>query len=63
MAQLQDQAYAFLTTQEVAQRYRVSVRTVEGWHYRGIGPASQRIGGRRLYPIHALAKFEEITGF
>ena len=59
----QDPPHMFFTTREVADRYRVSVRTVEGWHYRGVGPASRRIGGRRLYPIHELAKFEQITGF
>ena len=56
-------SYLFLTTEEVAARYRVSIRTVEGWNYRGVGPASVRIGGRRLFPIHSLAQFEQITGF
>ena len=55
--------HQFLTRHEVADRYRVSNRTVEGWHDRGIGPESIRVGGRRLYTIAALAKFEQITGF
>lgn len=63
MTPIQDQPHVFLTTQEVAARYRVSDRTVEGWCYRGVGPKSIRIGGRRLFPIHELAKFEQITGF
>lgn len=55
--------YLFLTTQEVAERYRVSIGTVGRWRRQGNGPDSCRVGGRRLYPIHALAKFENIEGF
>lgn len=59
---LPDQPHLFLTLSEVADRYRVELRTVEGWRYRGIGPKAVKIGGRVLFPIHELMKFEEASG-
>lgn len=48
----------YLTTEEVAERYRTSINTVNYWHKQGTGPRSVKIGRRRLYPIDALEAFE-----
>jgi DNA-binding transcriptional MerR regulator len=56
-------AHLFFTIKEVAERYRVEIRTVEGWRYRGVGPRGIKIGGRVLFSIAELAKFEQLTGF
>lgn len=46
----------FLTTEEVAQRYRgeVSVGTLENWRAQRIGPPFVKIGKAVLYPVEAL---------
>ena len=56
-------AHMFFTTQELAARYRVSIRTIEGWRQRGIGPKWIKIGGYVRYHLTALANFEQVTGF
>jgi hypothetical protein len=58
-----DPSHMFFTTQEVADRYRVSVRTVEGWRQRCVGPKWIKLGGHIRYHLNELAKFEQITGF
>lgn len=47
-----------LLTHEVAQRLRVGARTLERWRYMGIGPNYRRVGGRVIYPIAEIEKFE-----
>ncbi|WP_084039280.1 AlpA family transcriptional regulator [Demequina sp. NBRC 110053] len=41
----------YMTTEEVAEYLRTSVDTVRYWHHRGTGPASVKLGRRRLYAI------------
>jgi DNA-binding transcriptional MerR regulator len=50
---------AYLTTEEVADRYRTSTSTVHAWHYKRTGPPSVRIGKRRLYRLADLVAWEE----
>ena len=42
-------AGALLTPAEVAERLRVSTRTLEFWHHQGRGPAFVRVGKRVRY--------------
>jgi hypothetical protein len=46
----------YLTTEEVAERYRgeVSVGTLENWRSQRIGPAFVKIGKAVLYPVEEL---------
>ena len=48
----------FLTQIELAERWRVSARTLEGWRDKGIGLAFTRIGNRVRYPIAEVERFE-----
>jgi excisionase family DNA binding protein len=47
----------FLTTEEVAELLRTSVDTVRYWQMRGTGPASCKIGRRRLYSVESVEAF------
>ena len=38
-----------LTTGEVASRLRVAPETLRFWRWKGLGPASFRVGGRVAY--------------
>lgn len=40
----------YLTTEEVAALLRTKPQTVRWWHSVGRGPASFKVGKRRLYP-------------
>jgi len=40
---------AYLTTQEVAARFRTPIETVRYWRQQGQGPASFKVGRRVLY--------------
>jgi excisionase family DNA binding protein len=44
-----DVAGALLTPAEVAERLRVSTRTLEFWRHQGRGPAFVRVGKRVRY--------------
>lgn len=54
----------YLTTAEVAERYRTSPETVRYWRYAGTGPQCFFKSGRRvLYVAAALDKYDaEKTG-
>lgn len=47
-----------LLTEEVARRLRVGARTLERWRYLGLGPNYRRVGGRVIYPISEIEKYE-----
>ncbi|WP_029907568.1 AlpA family transcriptional regulator [Caulobacter sp. UNC358MFTsu5.1] len=51
----------FLTTDEVAKRYRgeVSVGTLENWRAQRIGPAFVKVGKAVLYPIEELDAWDQ----
>ena len=48
----------FLTTAELAERWRISPRTLEGWRDKGIGPTYTRIGNRVRYHIDVIERAE-----
>lgn len=50
----------YLTPQEVSDRYRgrVAVRTLANWRCLGIGPRFSKIGGRILYSLSEIQKWE-----
>jgi helix-turn-helix protein len=47
-----------LNQAELAERLGVSVRTVEGWRYRGKGPDYLRLEGRVAYRLVDVERFE-----
>jgi hypothetical protein len=49
---------AHLTQLELADRWRLSGRTLEKWRQAGRGPRYLRVGGRVLYPLEEVARFE-----
>ncbi|MCK0129276.1 helix-turn-helix domain-containing protein [Erythrobacter sp. F6033] len=48
----------FFTTNELADRWRISPRTLEGWRDKGIGPTFTRIGNRVRYHISVIERAE-----
>ena len=47
-----------LNQKQLARRLGVSQRTLEGWRYRGKGPAYLRLEGRIVYRIVDVERFE-----
>ena len=58
MATLINQSPTFFTTKELAHRWRISPRTLEGWRDQGVGPRYVKIGSRVRYPIQAIERAE-----
>ena len=56
---LQRNLPVFLTPSEVAERWRVSVRTLERWRLGGTGPSWISIGGGIRYPLDAIHSHEQ----
>lgn len=48
----------FLTTAEVAQRYRTAESTVRYWRHIGQGPRGVRVGRRVLYRLSECERWE-----
>lgn len=48
----------YLTTDEVAARYRTSASTVRFWRHIGYGPKGVKIGRRVLYTQAEIDRFE-----
>jgi predicted site-specific integrase-resolvase len=48
----------FLVQSELAQRWRVSPRTLERWRWLGQEPRFLRLGGRVVYRIEDVEAFE-----
>lgn len=48
-----------LLTVEVSDRWKISIRTLERWRYVGIGPRYRRIGGRVVYALEEIERFEQ----
>ena len=48
-----------LTQIELAQRWRISPRTLERWRWLGEGPQYLKIGGRVVYRLEDVEAFEE----
>lgn len=52
--------HTYLTQRELAARWRISERTLEGWRFRGVtGPNFLRIGRSVRYPREAVDAFEQ----
>ncbi len=49
---------AHLHQRDVAQRWRVSPRTLERWRVEGRGPAYLKIGGRVIYRLEDIEAYE-----
>ncbi|MFI1199485.1 helix-turn-helix transcriptional regulator [Streptomyces sp. NPDC020883] len=49
----------YLTTAEVAERYRTSESTVRYWRQIGKGPRGVKIGKRVLYSTAELLRYEQ----
>ena len=47
-----------LLTVEVSDRWKISIRALERWRYIGIGPKYRRIGGRVVYALQEIERFE-----
>jgi predicted site-specific integrase-resolvase len=54
-------AAALDPTRVVAERHRVSIRTVERWTDAGILPPPLRINGRKFWPAGTVAKTDATT--
>jgi hypothetical protein len=50
---------AFLTTRELSERWRVSVRTLERWRGERYGPRWHVIGGNIRYRFEDVLAFEQ----
>lgn len=49
----------YLTTDEVAQRYRTAPGTVRYWRTVGYGPRGTKVGRRVLYSLNEIRRFDE----
>lgn len=49
----------YLTSKELAHRWRLSEQTLANWRHARKGPPFVRIGGRILYPTASLSDYEQ----
>lgn len=49
---------AYMTTPEVAERFRTSPETIRYWRHIGYGPKSIKAGRKVLYPLDEIETFE-----
>lgn len=54
---MSDQEY--LTTAEVAERYRTAPSVVRYWRHTGYGPKGIKVGKRVLYPREQVEAFDQ----
>lgn len=52
---------AYLTSKEVADRWRLSDQTLANWRHAGKGPPFIRVGSRVLYPIEGIQSWEKLA--
>lgn len=57
----------FYTPEELVERYqgKVTIRTLANWRSAGVSPPYTKVGGRIVYPIDELLKWEQsrtVTG-
>jgi hypothetical protein len=53
--------HAYLTSKELADRWRLSDQTLAHWRYAGTGPPFIRVGARVLYPAEGIHAFERLS--
>ncbi|MBR0648734.1 helix-turn-helix domain-containing protein [Roseomonas terrae] len=51
-------AVRHLQQKDLAERWRVSLRTLERWRWLGIGPAYIKIGSRVVYRLEDIEAYE-----
>lgn len=49
----------YLTTAEVAERYRTADATVRYWRMINYGPRGTKVGRRVLYPLAEIERFDQ----
>jgi predicted site-specific integrase-resolvase len=49
----------FLLERELAQRWRISVRSLQRWRQEGSGPTWLKIQGRVIYPLSEVLDWEQ----
>lgn len=49
-----------LSQTELANRWRMSPRTLERWRFTGEGPRFMKIGGRVVYRLEDIVAFESL---
>lgn len=49
---------AFLEQSELANRWRISARTLERWRWRKTGPSYIKLGGKVVYSIEDVEAYE-----
>ena len=49
----------YLTSKELATRWRLSNQTLANWRHAGKGPPFIRVGARVLYPVDGINDFEQ----
>ncbi|MFF4846661.1 helix-turn-helix domain-containing protein [Streptomyces sp. NPDC001194] len=54
-----ESVHPYLTTAEVAERYRTAESTVRYWRHVGYGPRGVKVGRRVLYSESELARFDQ----
>jgi hypothetical protein len=50
-----------LDQNDLAQRWRISPRTLEQWRWRGRGPRYLKIGGRVIYQLSEIESYESTS--
>lgn len=51
----------FFTPQELADKWKVSPRTLANRRYLGGGPRYTKLGGKVAYPVKAVEEYEALT--
>lgn len=51
---------AFLTSKELAARWRLSSQTLANWRHEGKGPQFIRIGSQVRYPLEGIQAWEKL---
>jgi hypothetical protein len=51
----------YLTTQELAKRWRMSMGTLENWRLMKKGPTYEKKGWSVLYPVGAVKLYEKMN--
>lgn len=51
----------YITSKELADRWRLSEQTLANWRHRVKGPPYIKVGGRVLYPILGIQSFEKLA--
>ena len=51
---------AYMTSKELADRWRLNDQTLANWRYAGKGPPFIRVGARVLYPAEGIHAYEKL---